>query len=120
MHAMAYALNETHNPDAQSWIASANAEQCDFPLQNLPFGVFVPADAGDDAADATPRVGVAIGDFVLDVLACHERGAFHGRAEAAAEACDAPTLNELMALGWPAWSALRAQLYELLRANHTD
>jgi fumarylacetoacetase len=118
---MSYALNQTHNPDAQSWIPAANAESTDFPLQNLPFGVFVPRASGDpmDVED-TPRIGVAIGDCVVDVLACHEAGAFHGRAEQAADACAEPTLNALMALGRPAWSALRAQLHELLRANHAD
>jgi fumarylacetoacetase len=113
---MAYALNDTHNPDAHSWIASANAESSDFPLQNLPFGVFVPADD----PDAAPRVCVAIGDFILDVLVCHVGGAFQGRAGQAAEACAAPALNGLMALGWPTWSALRAQLFEMLRANHSS
>jgi fumarylacetoacetase len=113
---MSYALNETHNPDAHSWIASANAESSDFPLQNLPFGVFVPREA----ADAPPRVGVAIGDCVLDVLACHERGAFHGRAEMAADACAESTLNAFMSAGRDTWSALRAQLHQLLRANHAD
>jgi fumarylacetoacetase len=113
---MAYALNETHNPDAYSWVPSANAESTDFPLQNLPFGVFVPNGADDDE----PRVGVAIGDCVLDVLACHERGAFHGRAAVAADACAGATLNPLMALGWPVWSALRARLSELLRTHHPD
>src|SRR6266511_2803311 len=113
---MSYDLNETHNPDSHSWIASANGESTDFPLQNLPFGAFVP----DGDADEIPRIGVAIGDCVLDVLACHERGAFRGRAEAAADACAEPTLNAFMALGADAWSALRAQLHELLRANHAD
>ncbi len=115
---MAYALNETHNPDAYSWIASANGASSDFPLQNLPFGVFVPDD--DSEREAQPRVGVAIGDSVLDVLACYKRGAFNGRAATAAEACAGPTLNPLMALGWEFWSALRARLSELLRAHHPD
>jgi fumarylacetoacetase len=123
---MAYALNETHNPDAYSWIASANAASTDFPLQNLPFGVFVPNDLREDNrdragdSDAEPRVGVAIGDYVLDVFACSARGAFQGRAATAAEACAGPTLNPLMALGWAYWSALRARLSELLRAHHPD
>ncbi len=115
---MAYALNETHNPDAYSWIASANGASSDFPLQNLPFGVFVPDDEGE--REAHPRVGVAIGDSVLDVLACYKRGAFNGRAATAAEACAGATLNPLMALGWEFWSALRARLSELLRAHHPD
>jgi fumarylacetoacetase len=115
---MAYALNETHNPDAYSWIASANGASSDFPLQNLPFGVFVPDDEVE--REAQPRVGVAIGDSVLDVLACYKRGAFNGRAATAAEACAGATLNPLMALGWEFWSALRARLSELLRAHHPD
>ena len=71
---------------------------------------------GEDRA----RVGVAIGDFVLDVVACHERGLFSGRAARAAEACAAPPLNALMALGHRSWTALRARISELLRSNHPD
>src|ERR1700761_4330012 len=54
-------LNETHDPSRKSFIESANQSGCDFPIQNLPFGVFHPA------AGAPPRVGVAIGDQILDV-----------------------------------------------------
>ena len=107
-------LNETHNPDIISWVPSANAPDADFPLQNLPFGVFVHGD------DDTPRIGVAIGDRILDVAACHARGLFDGRAAAGAEACKGDTLNALMALGRPVWSALRARISELLRAYHPD
>ena len=54
-----YELNETHNPDALSWVASANAPDTDFPIQNLPFGVF--ARAGDE--DEPGRIGVTIGNL---------------------------------------------------------
>ena len=51
-------INETHDPARRSFVDSANAPDCDFPIQNLPFGVFRPAP------DLPPRVGVAIGDQI--------------------------------------------------------
>src|SRR5215469_8310756 len=93
-------LDETHDPARQSWVASANAPGCDFPIQNLPFGVFRPR--GDDA---DPMVGVAIGDQILDVTAV---APFVGEpARLAAMACATPHLNALMALGPEAWVGLR-------------
>jgi fumarylacetoacetase len=56
-------LDVTHNPQARSWVASANAEDADFPIQNLPYGRF-----RRDAKEAW-RAGVAIGDQVLDLHA---------------------------------------------------
>jgi fumarylacetoacetase len=109
-----YALNETHNPDALSWVASANGPNTDFPIQNLPFGVFRRADEEDAGA----RIGVAIGDRVLDLAACHAAGLFDGRASEAGAACTSGRLNALCALGWRHWSILRARISELLRANH--
>jgi len=105
-------LDETHDPEALSWVASANAAGADFPLQNLPFGVF--RRAGESGAG---RIGVAIGDQVLDLAACHEAGLFDGEAAEAGEACTQPTLNALMALGRPHWRALRHRLAHLLRAG---
>jgi fumarylacetoacetase len=111
-----YALNETHNPDALSWVPSANAPDTDFPIQNLPFGVFRRTD--DDEARA--RVGVAIGDRVLDLEACHAAGLFDGRAGEAGAACSTGRLNALCALGRSHWSILRSRISELLRANHPN
>src|SRR5437868_8855523 len=54
-------IDETHDPNLKSWVESANREGCDFPIQNLPLGVFRPSGEG------RARVGVAIGDFILDV-----------------------------------------------------
>jgi fumarylacetoacetase len=107
-------LDATHHPDALSWVPSANAADTDFPIQNLPFGVF--SRVGDDKS----HVGIAIGNHVLDVAACHARGLFSGRSARAAEACTTPSLNALMALGRPAWTALRGRVSELLRSNHRD
>ena len=98
-------LNDTHNPQLTSWVASANTAGCDFPIQNLPFAVFRRAGTTEDF-----RGGVAIGDQILDLGAAHALGAFSGDAGEAARACSAPTLNAFMALGPKAWSALRAAL----------
>jgi fumarylacetoacetase len=99
-------LDETHDPALRSFVASANAPDGDFPIQNLPYAVF--RKRGE-----SPRVGVAIGSEILDVAAC---GAFlDGAAAAAAVACAAPHLNALMERGPAAWAALRTGLSRLLR-----
>lgn len=98
-------LDPTHDPSRRSWVASANAPDTDFPIQNLPFGVF-------SRQGGTPRGGVAIGDQVLDLRAAIDAGLLGGDA---AKAAAAPTLNGLMAMGRPASAALRAALSDLLR-----
>ena len=95
-----------------SWVESANDGLTDFPIENLPFGVFLRND--------TPRIGVAIGDFILDLAALLETGVLHGLTAEAAEACRQPVLNELMALGRAHCSALRSRLQELLSAGALD
>ena len=105
-------LNETHDPSRKSFVESANAPGCDFPIQNLPFGVFRPASGQE------PRVGVAIGDQILDVAAAG--ASFAGLAAEAARACTEPCLNALMAHGPQAWSALRLALSRALSTEHGD
>ena len=105
-------LNETHDPSRTSFVESANAPGCDFPIQNLPFGVFRPA------AGQQPRVGVAIGDQILDIAAA--ASSLAGPAVAAAHAGAAPSLNGLMSLGPQAWSALRLALSRGLSSEHGD
>ena len=58
---MTTTIDETHSPDRTSWVESANGHS-DFPIQNLPLGVFS-IDRGD------PRIGTAIGDSILDLAA---------------------------------------------------
>lgn len=58
---MTTSIDATHDPKLRSWVASANEAGCDFPIQNLPFGRF------SHASDASPRIGVAIGDRILDL-----------------------------------------------------
>ena len=105
----------THDPALRSWVTSANDGATDFPIQNLPFGIF-----SRDGAE--PRGGVAIGDRILDVRAAIGAGLLHGPA---AEAAAGPTLNPLMARGRASSAALRADLSALLRegsgaAAHAD
>jgi len=98
-------IDETHDPAARSRVASANGHP-DFPLQNLPLGIF--SDVGGPA-----RGGVAIGDMVVDLSAALDL--FEGEALAAAEAAIGATLNPLLALGRGPRRALRRALFALLR-----
>jgi fumarylacetoacetase len=103
-------INETHDRTLASWVESANSGVTDFPIQNLPFGVF-----RRDGRNEPFRGGVAIGDQILDIAAAHKAGAFSGDAAAAAAHCTGPTLNGFMAMGPAAWSALRLALSRALR-----
>jgi fumarylacetoacetase len=101
-------LNETHDPTLRSWVASANAPGCDFPIQNLPFTVF-------RRQGKSWRGGVAIGDSIVDLAAVAKTGLCSGLAAQAVEAGAQDKLNGLMALGPEAWSALRLALSRALR-----
>jgi fumarylacetoacetase len=102
-------LNATHDPSLRSWVETANAPDADFPIQNLPFGVFEQA--------GKRRVGVAIGDQVVDVAALLALGPVEGDAAVAAGACTDGRLNGLMALPSRYASALRAALSGLLASG---
>lgn len=102
-------LNATHDPARRSWVESANAPDTEFPIQNLPFGIF--NDGGGR------RAGVAIGDQIVDLAALLDAGLLDGDAAAAAQACAGGRLNGLMALEPRYASALRAALSELLRSD---
>jgi fumarylacetoacetase len=108
-------INETHDPALRSWVESANDPAGDFPIQNLPLGVFTRGGNDDEA----PRGGIAIGDRVLDLEGCFAAGLFDPQKPArfAAHAASQPSLNVLMAMGGDAWSALRARVSELLGAG---
>jgi len=107
-------VDETHDPTRASWVPSAEGHP-DFPIQNLPFGVF---HRLDDSVDPSPaRVGMAIGDSVLDLAACHDQGWFTGAADRAGAALAAPALNALLALGPETWRALRRQASAILASD---
>jgi fumarylacetoacetase len=100
-------LDATHDPARRSWVEGADGHS-DFPVQNLPLGVFSPS--GEDA----PRGGVAIGDMVVDLAALAASGLLSGDAQRAAEAGSGPVLNPLLGLGAGPRRALRAALSALL------
>lgn len=91
-------------PLLKSWVAGANAPDCDFPLNNLPCGVF--SLDGDG-----PRCGVAIGEMIADVAALEEAGLIDLPG---GPVFDVPFWNELMELGPDAWAAFRARMVDLL------
>ena len=94
----------------KSWVESANSATTDFPLNNLPYGVF-------STGDEDPRCGVAIGDMVLDVALLEEEGLIVVGDE---PVFDFPFWNELMEKGPAAWVALRARLTDLLAEGGDD
>ena len=108
-------LNETHDPSLRSWVASANAPESDFPIQNLPFAVF----RRRGSAEAF-RGGVAIGDQILDLSAAAGAGVIGGEAALALQAGAEDKLNALMALGAGKWSALRLALSRALREGAAE
>src|SRR5262245_50535555 len=102
-------IDETHDPRRTSWVASAQGHS-EFPIQNLPLGVF-------SAAGASPRGGVAIGDKIFDLQAALSAGLFSGDALRGAQAAAGASLNPLMALGAGPRTALRKRLSALLCAD---
>jgi fumarylacetoacetase len=105
-------IDETHDPRRESWVSSANGHS-EFPIQNLPLGVFSPPGGA-------PRGGVAIGDMIFDLKAALEAELFSGEAGTAAEAAAGPALNPLMALGAGPRLALRQRLSALLAADGAE
>ncbi len=104
-------LDETHDPKTESWVESANTAETDFPIQNLPFGVFRRGGSGP------ARIGVAIGDRVLDVAGVADDASLELENVATAEACRSASLNDVMALGTEPRRALRKRLHALLRTG---
>jgi fumarylacetoacetase len=93
-------IDETHDPAAESWVESANAPASEFPLQNLPFGVF----RSRKNRGEPPRGGVAIGDQILDLAALGVK--------------TGPTLNALAGQGRPVWRNLRKELFKALHKKN--
>lgn len=105
-------LDQTHDPELRSWVRTANDPTSDFPIQNLPFGVFNRAHTNEPA-----RVGVAIGDQIVDIAACEAAGLLGADARLAATSCRERDLNSLLALGRDSALVLRRELSGLLRVG---
>src|SRR5580698_5189833 len=100
-------FDETLDPERRSFVETANLAQADFPIQNLPYGVFRRAHT-----DEALRVGIAIGDQIFDLSKVQHL--FSTEAEGAVRACAASSLNELMGLSVSSWEALRREATRLL------
>jgi fumarylacetoacetase len=105
-------IDETHDIELTSWVASANGHS-DFPIQNLPIGVFT-------AGDGRRRPCTAIGDSVFDLSAALSAGLLSGESAAFVEAAGSGVLNDALALGSAARRALRTRLSELLRTGAAE
>jgi fumarylacetoacetase len=104
-------IDQTHDPALRSWVDTANKPGADFPVQNLPFGVF------RSRTSAEPRIGVAIGDQILDLRQSADGGLLEELPSSVVAATRAQSLNVLMALGHPATSTLRRRLSQILTAE---
>ena len=97
----------TFAPSLKSWLESANAPSSDFPIQNLPFGIF------NDDANLAPRPGVAIGDRIVDLSALEHAGLLNAQGT-----LSSPRLNDFVALGQEAWREVRIALSSPLASNN--
>jgi fumarylacetoacetase len=104
-------IDRTHAAALRSWVPGANGHT-DFPIQNLPLGVFAPRDAA-------PRAGVAIGDLIIDLPALLAANLLSGEPADVVDAA-AEDLNGLLALGAGPRRALRTRLSELLAEGSPD
>ena len=105
-------IDESHDPALRSWVESANHPDSEFPIQNLPFGVFRRRGSAEPH-----RIGVAIGDQVLDLRQCCELGLLQDVPADVQAALAASALNGLMALGASAMRIVRQRLVRLLSAD---
>ena len=108
---MSRRLDDTHRVDLASWVESANDAASDFPIQNLPLGMF-------RSPGRETRPGVAIGDMVLDLVAVRHATFLDGENASMVEACtQASALNPLLEAGHGAMTRLRRALSTMLRTG---
>ncbi len=106
-------INETHDPKLRSWVESANDPNTDFPIQNLPLGVFIRPDR-----DELPNIGVAIGDQILNLAKVEEQLWSDNFFDEIADACSYESLDMLMILDPGEISELRRRVSHLLNADN--
>lgn len=99
-----------NDPKLKSWVNVPHGS--DFPIQNLPFGIF-------SVGNSEPRVGVAIGDQILDLAVIHHNGLFNG-LNLPAETFNSDCLNEYMSLGKEVWTDTRNRISQLLKDSTAD
>ena len=105
-------MDETHDSKLRSWVEVD--ENSDFPIQNIPFGIYRPKGGGD------LHVATAIGDYVLDLAHLDDAGLFNGTEVEGTEVFHEPTLNALMSMSRKAWKETRLVISRLLRQEAFD
>ena len=105
-------LDETHDTALRSWVESAHATGADFTIQNLPLGVFRHADGS-----GAPRIGVALGDRIVDLCHARDTGYLDGLKAELLEALGGTSLNAVFGLGRLAHATLRARVSAMLRTD---
>ncbi len=105
-------MTSTTDPQLRSFIKTSPDSH--FPIQNLPYGVF------RTAANPAPRVGVAIGDFVLDLAVLANHGYFKELNLPGPNVFGERYLNAFMAAGRDVWLPVRERISQLLRANNPE
>jgi fumarylacetoacetase len=116
---MMYKINDTHDPSLKCRVGTAHLPGTDFPIQNLPFGVFTRVGKSPTRGTSfRPHIGVAIGYSILDLFECLESGLLSGLSHDLACSGKSECLNDLMALGPDDWSLLRRRISELLREGN--
>jgi fumarylacetoacetase len=105
-------FDATTDPSLRSWIDVARTS--DFPIQNLPLGAFVRPE------EAAPRLGVALGEKIVDLNVLARSGLLDAELPDALDAFGGSTLNAFLARGRPVWRAVRARLSELLAAGNRE
>src|SRR5947208_2266864 len=103
-------MSKANNPELKSWVEIK--PDSDFPIQNLPFGIF-------QTADKTPRAGVAIGEFILDLAAIAEAGLLDSISFDKTVFLQ-NVLNGFIALGKPVTNAVRERISDLLSAENPE
>ena len=106
-------LDDTHDPELESWVESANEPDTDFPIQNLPLGLF----SADE--DEMPAIGVAIGDRILNLSELSELFWSERHEDPIADALSWESLEMVLILDPPERTELRRRLSELLRDDFT-
>ncbi|MFT3744306.1 MAG: fumarylacetoacetase [Pyrinomonadaceae bacterium] len=110
---MIYEINETHDPNLNSWVESANDPSTDFPLQNLPFCMFWPEQESE-----SPRLGMAIGDQIFDLYSAIASGLFGEDFDEIAQEMDLCDLSFLTEVYGPeTLSDIRRAAFDVLRDN---
>jgi len=103
-------MSKANNPQLKSWVEVK--PNSDFPIQNLPFGIF-------KTADMAPRVGIAIGEYILDLPVVAEAGLLKS-VTFDKSVLSQNVLNGLINLGKPVTNALRERVSDLLNINNAE